>query len=223
MASWMTHIRIAEKLLTKYQFDKESFLVGNIAPDSGASDGNSGFIPPKEVTHWKNKNVSSIMYDQINPDAFYETYLDSKEYSDPKHHTFLIGYYIHLLIDIYWHQLIMNKKLCNPIICEEIESNQADFRNELKMLDFLYLMQEATIYETVFTQIVHGTDYLDYFPKGAITNHLKKIKEFYNEPLTIKESYKYVSNEEMSRFIESCTKRLERKIDDLLSNCNSYL
>lgn len=48
MATWIAHLRIAEDLLS-YGFELaiEPFLVGNIAPDSGISDGDGDGCPIK--------------------------------------------------------------------------------------------------------------------------------------------------------------------------------
>lgn len=57
MATWIAHLRIAENLLKKYDFEIESFLVGNIGPDSGVPvEESSEFDPPKRITHWQNES-----------------------------------------------------------------------------------------------------------------------------------------------------------------------
>lgn len=39
MASWMVHLRIADRLLSEFpDLEETEFVVGNIAPDSGGAD-----------------------------------------------------------------------------------------------------------------------------------------------------------------------------------------
>ena len=57
MASWMVHLRVADELLSRLNnIDETSFVVGNIAPDSGVpNDDWSEFHPPKTVSHFYKK------------------------------------------------------------------------------------------------------------------------------------------------------------------------
>ena len=43
MASWMVHLRIADKILDRIEtLDESAFVLGNIAPDSGVPNEESG-------------------------------------------------------------------------------------------------------------------------------------------------------------------------------------
>ena len=55
MASWMVHLRIADELLRHLDnIDETSFVMGNIAPDSGVpSEDWTEYHPPKELTHFR--------------------------------------------------------------------------------------------------------------------------------------------------------------------------
>ncbi len=59
MASWMVHLRIADMLLDRVKdLDEAFFVVGNIAPDSGAPNENwSAFTPSGDVSHIKPKGT----------------------------------------------------------------------------------------------------------------------------------------------------------------------
>ncbi len=71
MATWIAHLRIAEKLLNKgYNFEPKAFVVGNIGPDSGVPNEDwSSFNPPKKITHWQGEDK------KINPENFWDKYL----------------------------------------------------------------------------------------------------------------------------------------------------
>ncbi|MDR1687780.1 MAG: hypothetical protein LBS21_04110 [Clostridiales bacterium] len=60
MASWLAHLRIADKLLDGIgSLPREHFIVGNIAPDSGEPvNGNwNVFTPSKNVSHWEIEGI----------------------------------------------------------------------------------------------------------------------------------------------------------------------
>ena len=51
MASWMVHLRIADKLLDKIpNLSPVEFIVGNIAPDSGVPNEDWSRFPPDTKT-----------------------------------------------------------------------------------------------------------------------------------------------------------------------------
>lgn len=54
MATWIAHLRVAEKVLEKkLKVNDECFTVGNIGPDSGIpNEDSSSFDPPRDITHW---------------------------------------------------------------------------------------------------------------------------------------------------------------------------
>lgn len=61
MATWITHLRVAENILKRFKLEENEFLAGNIAPDSGVPNENgSGFNPPKEITHWLGKILKGV-------------------------------------------------------------------------------------------------------------------------------------------------------------------
>ena len=55
MASWIVHLRIADRLLEHITgLDPAQFAIGNVAPDSGRPDEKwENFDPPGEVTHYQ--------------------------------------------------------------------------------------------------------------------------------------------------------------------------
>ena len=96
MASWMAHLRIADKLLDNIgSLSPKHFIVGNIAPDSGEPiDGNwNVFTPSTDISHWKLEGLPR----SERAEKFKEAYL-AKEKNDEAF-AFYLGYYIHLLTD----------------------------------------------------------------------------------------------------------------------------
>lgn len=62
MASWLTHLRVAEKIKQKIpEIDFQYFIIGSIAPDSGEPDEKQrNYTPSKEVTHCRYRKDDSI-------------------------------------------------------------------------------------------------------------------------------------------------------------------
>ena len=75
MASWMVHLRIADKLLSKIRFlDPVSFIVGNIAPDSGVPNEDwSAFTPSTKISHFKTGK-----HNKAEPEAFAMKYFQKQ-------------------------------------------------------------------------------------------------------------------------------------------------
>jgi hypothetical protein len=74
MATWITHLRIAENLIGLIPgLVEEEFAIGNIAPDSGIPDEKwEKFTPPSEVTHFK---ISTRTPYQLADLEFYRKHL----------------------------------------------------------------------------------------------------------------------------------------------------
>lgn len=211
MATWIAHLRVAEKLLNKdYNIDKEAFIVGNIGPDSGVPNEDwSSFDPPTAITHWKDEN------DIIQPERFYDKYLRNKK-MDNKEYSFKIGYYIHLLTDVEWTKLHKKQKEN-----EEYRRNLEEDKNFIWIVkkdwyghDFIYVENyKESIFHTVFKHIENVPDYLDYFPKGAFTRQVKYIRDYYlGENEETKDNFIYLTKKDMDRFIEEATKVIEERL-----------
>lgn len=76
MATWVTHLMIADSILKYYPgLDRRGFCVGNIAPDCNVENEDwTEFTPSRKVTHWmqgQRKQVSDC-------DAFYEEYVEKR-------------------------------------------------------------------------------------------------------------------------------------------------
>lgn len=218
MATWITHFRIAENILkVREDLDIEAFVVGNIGPDSGVPNEDwSNFDPPKIITHWYCKNDKSI-----NSEGFFSKYLEKKQsIIDKKEYSFLLGYYTHLLTDIEWGKIYKHKKETNDLYRVGLE-NDPDFIWTIKKdwygLDFLYLEKNPQcIFYTVFKNIETVPDYLEYFPKDALTISVNNIRNYYlSENDNTKENFIYLSEEELDRFVIDATNTIKSKLKEI--------
>ncbi|MBZ9637348.1 zinc dependent phospholipase C family protein [Clostridium sp. FP1] len=215
MATWITHLRIAEEILKKgYDFETKPFMVGNIAPDAGVpNEDYSVFNPAKKITHWEGENK------EINAQSFWDTYLNNNGTRENNElFSFKIGYFVHLLTDIEWSKLFVQKQ--NEILYKEGLEKDASFIWTIKKdwygLDYIYLQKHPQcMFYTLFKNINSVPDYLDYFPHSAFEKKVKYITEFYlGENNETKDNFIYLTEKEMDNFIYSTT----NVIDDLLSD-----
>lgn len=143
MATWMVHLRIADKLLNKIKgLSYTEFVVGNIAPDSGVpNDDWSVFTPSGDISHFKSTDGDGVkdihLHDYVK--QFYSTEL-RKQYTN-KQSSFYLGYLTHLITDIMWVELTYRPS--KEKFKDFIERNQTDWIWTLKKdwydLDFLYI------------------------------------------------------------------------------------
>ena len=119
MASWMVHLRVADKLLSRIRFlDPVAFVVGNIAPDSGVPNEDwSAFTTSTKISHFKTANGK-----KADPEAFAAKYfLPCLQVTyDVKQYSFYLGYLAHLMTDTEW-----SKRIVYPAMDKFAEENKA--------------------------------------------------------------------------------------------------
>ncbi len=108
MASWMVHLRIADRLLDSLPgLSAVDFVVGNIAPDSGIPNEDwSGFTPSVIVSHFR---VDHSIPKNICIPAFVERYFTPEQRTSysPAQNSFFLGYLVHLLTDQLWSAKVL--------------------------------------------------------------------------------------------------------------------
>ena len=109
MASWVTHLIIADGLLERFsQLHRRGFCVGNIAPDCNIENEDwTAFTPSREITHWMQGEKKQTS----DGDLFCEEYILKRQtcISSDEEYAFLIGYYVHLITDAAYQSMIRNE------------------------------------------------------------------------------------------------------------------
>ena len=215
MASWMVHLRIADRLLYELgELDETAFIMGNIAPDSGVPNEDwSRFTPPKVVSHFKTKTDDELFFDI---DKFCSEYFNKeliKTYNK-KQYSFFLGYYMHLLTDIEW-----TRDIYYELLKAYPEETKAD-KNKLVWtakgdwydLDFLYLEQHPdfrafSIYEKA---VDYENEFMDMFSKDAFENRRKYICGFYRSDQhgDLHREYSYLTPERADRFVSDTVDKI---------------
>ncbi len=181
MATWVTHLRVAKRILENLsltKIDETAFYIGSIAPDSGQMVDNFTYIPPKDVSHWKREDVS---YEQrfLDNAEFFKTYCEKE--SDLTRFSFYLGYYVHILTDT-----IFVRDVIHPFMREKghdfWKANITTIRGGWYEVDFRFVAthKEFKPLELLAQVEEFPNTYLDYFAYNDMTERVKNCVELYS-------------------------------------------
>ena len=88
---------------------RREFCVGNIAPDCNVENEDwTSFTPPREVTHW----MGGPRKEPGDCERFYREYVEKRreEAVTLQEYSFLLGYYVHLLADGLFQQMVWDSE-----------------------------------------------------------------------------------------------------------------
>lgn len=213
MATYMTHLRVAEEINKQLNLHEESFIIGSMAPDSMAyNEDRTKLTPPKSITHWFDDKVPKIDLVNINAEKFYDEYLRNRnvDFKD-KEYIFLLGYYVHLLTDIAWAKRHIKQKIENKEYDNKLKEDKG-FLEEVKKdwygIDFKYIREnENNLFNRIIMKVEDIPDYLDCFPEGAFIKKVKYIIWFYtNLEENFNKEFIYFTEEQMDNFINTASK-----------------
>ena len=110
MASWITHLIIADEILKRFPtLDRRGFCVGSIAPDCNVeNDDWTEFVPPKTVTHW----MEGPRKRMSDAERFWTECIEKRrdKVGSGEEYAFLLGYYAHLLTDAAYELMARNEE-----------------------------------------------------------------------------------------------------------------
>ncbi len=222
MASWVTHLMIADKVLERFSgLDRRGFCVGNIAPDCNVENEDwTEFTPSREVTHW----MSAERKKASDCDRFFKEYIENRrqEIETKEEYSFLMGYYSHLITDAEFQRFIRDEgrvaaawkriKQC-PALLEKSSGmpenwdsvkrllNQNDRMKDIYSIEAEYLQQHPE--SGYFTEILKLSDfpnYIDYFPEGAIVRKIG-VMGYIPQREVSEYSYLAISEDEYKCFV----------------------
>ena len=216
MASWMVHLRIADKLLDQIpDLSPTEFIVGNIAPDSGVPNADwSAFSPPTTVSHFKTEGKKA------DPEAFAAKYFSTPWEYTQEQYSFYLGYLTHLMTDVLWSEQIARPSLdrAGKTDAPDREAYIWELKKDWYDLDFKYLRDHP--YFRGFRLYQEAVDfcnnYMEEFSPDAFDNRRQYITSFYLEGREdLDREYPYLTEREMDLFVDSSVHRI---LDSLHTN-----
>lgn len=208
MASWMVHLRIADKLLDQIPgLSPTEFVVGNIAPDSGVPNEDwSVYTPSKVVSHFKQNtkdvHIPSFVQQYFTPEL--------RQSYDQKADSFFLGYLTHLLTDRLW-----SERIARPTKARCDDGNPTAFMWKVKEdwydLDYLYLRKHPDFRAFSLYEQAEGFEntFMDIFAPDAFDNRRQYITSFYREPNDhLDREYPYLTEAEADAFVEQAAKEI---------------
>ncbi len=223
MASWMVHLRVAEKLLELMEdVEEKEFIMGNIAPDSGVPTADwKAYVPPSQVSHFKTYTENGTA--EIDIDSYLRQYFTPEKRADysREQYAFYLGYLTHLLTDVEWVAHVYE-----PTIAEYPEEYAADshkllwtLKKDWYDLDFLYLQKHPDfrafrIYENAVGFV---NSYMDIFAEDAFENRREYITGFYRAGRDhVEREYIYLTEAQAEQFVENCVETVLGKLKEIL-------
>lgn len=226
MATWVTHLMIADGILQNLLFlERRGFCVGNIAPDCNVENADwSSFTPSREVTHWMTGDRKVIS----DCDAFCKEYIlnPKRNICSREQFSFLLGYYSHLISDAMfqkmirdpervksvWKRMVLDNELHDA--CSKMEESWDSVKKLIpgkKRMQDIYTLEAEYLrshpdsgYFTDVLTLKEFPNYIDYLPDGAIVRkigvmgYIPKVEENNAEFVAI-------SREEYNAFIHDTT------------------
>jgi hypothetical protein len=215
VATWITHIRIAEGLLGFIPgLSPEEFTLGSIAPDSGIPDEKwEKFTPDAAITHFKAPDQAPHRCADLD---FLRQYLRGGDILDPAGLSFRLGYFCHLVTDNY-HYI----RIGGPTQQQWQAQFKADrnFIWEVKKdwygLDFLYLAAHPD--SIFFTHFIHAKPtqtWLDFLPLDALQQRVEYIQKYHQDEKEYQEArsgreYQYLSQADNDAFVDESIELLK--------------
>lgn len=217
MGSWISHLRIAENVLSQINWlDETAFTFGNLAPDSGLPNADwTQFDPPKEVSHFLPSGAGEGAAQDL---VFYREYVSPVDRSqNPVLASFLIGYFAHLVSDHLWAERIgkASREAFAPLFEANPEVKAWDMiKEDWYALDQRYVRDHTDcLFWRVFLQAPIPQSPLPFVRQDAFEHQMAYIRDFYSHPTegwVLDRPYPYLSETSMQRFVDETSTALVR-------------
>lgn len=233
MATWVTHLMIADRVLEKEpRLDRRGFCVGSIAPDCNIENADwSSFTPPREVTHFMSGSRKTL----FDAERFYEKYIliRKNEIRRGEQYSFLLGYWGHLAADALFYEMIRDEERINAVwrrikadsvlsakscgLAQDWDTaktlmTKGELNREMHTLEAQYLAEHPESgYLTEIKTLKEFPDHIDLLPHGCI---VRKIGIMGYVPYAAKSvsSLILISKAEHSAFVDKAVDHIADKL-----------
>lgn len=215
MATWMTHLRIADKLLDRIPgLSPIEFIMGNMAPDSGVPNKDwTQFFPSKQVSHFREDDGNGKK--KINVQTYLNQYFTPalRESYNERQYAFYLGYYTHLLTDCLW-----SDRIAWPTRLRFPDASWEDIKEDWYDLDFLFLKKRPGFrsFRAYLGSVGFVNTYMDSFAPDAFDNRRKYITSFYlRENNNLNREYPYLTEAEADGFVDTAVEEILSALGNL--------
>jgi hypothetical protein len=208
MGTWISHLRITEKLIPHFpELDEITFTFGNLSPDSGIPNADwTEFDPPKEVTHFMRKGEGEHAIHDL---VFYQQYLAGiKPKDDLNLYSFRLGYFFHLICDIMWAKRIVSttKIEFKDLFDKDYGKAVSIVKDDWYGLDQLYVREHLeSNFWTVIMANPNPPSYLPFVKDNALHQQYEHIRKYYSaqeDQWFLSIPYQYLNEKTMSRMVD---------------------
>lgn len=213
MATWLVHIRIAERLLERFPLPRREFLAGNIAADCGIPDGSGGFMPPKQVTHWTEGSKGRCDYAAFAKQMF-PLARTEEEYA------FLLGYYAHLITDCLWVREINNPTKLK--YAQLYQNDRTEYYRRVKAdwydADAAFLQEHPKLAILAELAAVRGFDssVIPYYGRDNVQLQIEHIVEFYAQRKYDGRSFVYFTPQQADEFVALAAEEIAERLKEFI-------
>lgn len=181
MASWMVHLRVADRLLdTLCVPEPDTFILGTMAPDSGVVT-DHGYEPPKEITHFRMDDGSGSK--RVCPEAYAAQYMFRP--MSPWARAFHLGYVTHLCCDYLWSQRMLPevKRRFADLYAADPPAFWRKVKQDWYDMDFMFLRAHPDFRAwRIYCRLADMENhYVDFYGKSAFADRQRWILDFYRE------------------------------------------
>jgi hypothetical protein len=200
MATWLTHLRVAERVSDQINIsDRSLFFAGSIAPDSEMLS---------DISHW----CTNADKTTCDAQGFYIKYISDSLHTEDK--DFYWGYYIHLLTDILWHRqkiVALKHESKDTIMTIKQKWRNVDisflayYRDFKPLKEMKYAMECTSKYDK---------RWLDYYTVGQVKKLVDCILSNLNITEVEKQSKDSAMETEIEQFIDECVEYIGLKLKE---------
>ena len=211
MASWMIHLRVAERVLALVQIpDAARFVLGNMAPDSGIPV-EGGYEPSAAVSHFRAIDENGVK--AVHEELYVQRYLTPAQWAgyDPQARAFHLGYLSHLITDRLWSKKVVYpaKAQFESLFREDNAAFWRMVKRDWYDMDFLYLRAHPDFraWQIYCGMTEMRNAYVDFFSETAFADRRAWIMDFYREGASaVRERETYLPWAVLDAFVEDAAR-----------------
>ena len=205
MASSMIHIAVANEVNKKLNRDKSKLFIGTIAPDISKLVGES-----KIKSHFQDKdnNIPNL-----------EKFLD--KYKNDLNDDFVLGYYIHLIVDYLWFKYFLteieDKSMITKLDGTEVKCNGNMFSqyiyNDYTNLNIRLIDEYELDLKIFYSEVPEFKNIIEEIPMDKINLIVDKAGEIVENTKVRKDFVFNIDN--IKKFIETSTELTLSKLKEI--------